>query len=104
MSCALRYVFFALALLVSQHAAQMHALSHLSYDLALAKHGEKGAPPLNHPIEKCVAYHAVGTGISNTSAALGLSCITPPLVAQFVVPLLFPPRIVFDSRAPPALS
>jgi len=104
MSRALRHVFIALALLVTQHAAQMHALSHLSHDLAVAAHGEKNAPPLGHSIEKCVAFHGLGSVISNGSVAPWAACVAQQTVAQFVLPLPLPQRIVFDSRAPPALS
>lgn len=97
-------IFFCLTLLLSQFAAQTHSLSHLGHELAVAEHGEKGAPPLGHPIEKCIAFHALGGAISSGSAAPESICVAVPPAAQFVVLLPFPPRIVFDSRAPPALS
>jgi hypothetical protein len=97
-------IFFCLTLLLSQYAAQTHALSHLSHELAVAEHGEKNTPPLGHPIEKCVAFHALDGAISSNSAASGSICVATPPAAQFVATLPFPPRIVFDSRAPPALS
>jgi hypothetical protein len=97
-------MFFALALLLTQYAAQTHSLSHLGHELAVAKHGEKGAPPLGHPIEKCIAFHALDGAISSSSAAPESFCVATPPAAQFVVLVPFPPRIVFDSRAPPALS
>jgi hypothetical protein len=97
-------IFFALTLLLSQVAAQMHSLSHLGHELAVAQHGEKSAPPLGHPIEKCIAFHALDGAISSSSAAHGPFCVATPSDAQFAAFLPFPPRIVFDSRAPPALS
>jgi hypothetical protein len=97
-------IFFCLTLLLSQYAAQTHTLSHLSHELAVAEHGEEGAPPLGHPIEKCIAFHALGGAISGSSATPGPICVATPTPAQFVISLPFPPRIVFDSRAPPALS
>jgi hypothetical protein len=97
-------IFFCLALLLAQHAGQMHALSHLDHELAVAEHGEKKAPPLGHPIEKCIAFHALDGTLTTSSAASAPFCVAIPAAAQFVVPLPFPPRIEFDSRAPPALS
>ena len=97
-------IFFALAMLLSQYVAQMHSMSHLRHELAVAEHGEKSAPPLGHSIEKCIAFHALDGAISSSSAAHGPFCVTTPSDAQFVAFLPFPPRIVFDSRAPPALS
>ena len=99
-----RHIFFALTLLLSQYAAQMHSLSHLGHELAVAEHGERSAPPLGHAIEKCIAFHALDGTISNSSAAPGPFCVAIPPAAQFAVSPPFPPRIVFDSRAPPALS
>jgi hypothetical protein len=95
---------FALALLFSQYAAQMHSMSHLRHDLAVAKHGEKSAPPLGHTIEKCIAFHALHSTVTSGDAAIGLPCATVAPDVQFAVAPPFPPRIVFDSRAPPALS
>ena len=97
-------IFFALALLLSQYAAQMHSMSHLHHELAVAEHGEKSAPPLGHTIEKCIAIHALHGAITGGSAAVDPSCVALPPDVQFVVALPFPPRIVFDSRAPPTLS
>lgn len=104
MKRVMRHILLSLALLVTQHAVQMHALSHLGHDLAFAQHGQKGTPPVGHPIEKCIAFQALGSALSSTSAAYAPACGALPTVAQFIVPLPFPPRIVFDSRAPPALS
>ena len=103
MNRALPFVF-GLALLFAQYAAQMHSTLHLRYDLLLAKYGEKQAPPLGHTVDKCIAFHALYGTITG-----GKSLIAPSRVAllpetQFVVPAPFPPRIVFDSRAPPAAS
>jgi len=97
------YVLLLAALLFSQAAAQLHALSHLAYDLSLVEAGGK-APPPPHPIEKCLAFHAVGSALPVCAAAFE----PPPLDSQLAAQILFrvplPPRIVFDSRAPPVLS
>ena len=94
---ALRHLLIALTLLFSQQAGQLHALSHLGHDA-------KGAPPVGHPAEQCVAFHALDSALP----VLSLACEPPRVVLStvtlFTLPLLHPPRIVFDSRAPPALS
>lgn len=101
---ALRHLLIALALLFSQQAAQLHGLSHLGHDLKAARQDGKGAPPVGHPAEQCLAFHALDSALP----ILALGCEPPRVelsaVAFFTLPLLHPPRIVFDSRAPPALS
>lgn len=97
-------LFLALALLFAQFAAQMHSMSHLRHELAVAKYGEKHAPALGHSIYKCVAFHTLHGTITGGDTVIGPSCVDVSPEPQFVVALPFPARIVFDSRAPPALS
>jgi hypothetical protein len=104
MSCVVRHLLIALALMFAQQGAQLHGLSHLRHDLKAAAHDGKSAPPVGHPAEQCLAFHALDSALP----VLALEC-EPPRVALSTVtlstlPLLHPPRIVFDSRAPPALS
>ena len=95
----------ALSLLFAQYAAQMHSMSHLRHDLLVAKYGENHAPPLGHTVDKCIAFHALYGTMTGGGTLSDPSCIPVSPDAQlFVVALPFPPRIVFDSRAPPALS
>jgi hypothetical protein len=104
MSRALRHLLIALALLFTQQAAQLHALSHLGHDLKLAAGGGKSAPPLGHPAEQCLAFHALDSALPILAFSLEPPRAELSAVARFTQPLLHPPRIVFDSRAPPALS
>lgn len=97
----LRHLLIGTALLFTQQAAQLHALSHLGYDLAVAERGKLDAPPIGHPAEKCIAFHAVDSALPNIACALDPPRIAPPAVAYFNLPLPFSPRIEFDSRAPP---
>ena len=97
------YVLLLAALLFSQAAAQLHALSHLAYDLSLVEAGGK-APPPPHPIEKCLAFHGVGSALPVFSSALEPPQLESQLLTQVLLPTPLPPRIVFDSRAPPAIS
>jgi hypothetical protein len=104
MNRTLRHIFIAAALVFAQQAAQMHALSHLKYDLIRAERGGKCVPPISHPAEQCIAYHAVDSTLPSLAPAIEPARIAPPVFAAVVLPLPFPPRIEFDSRAPPVLS
>ena len=97
MTRTLRFLLIALALLFSQHAAQVHAVSHLG-------HAGKGAPPIGHPAEQCLAFHALDSALPVLELAFETPHSALSAVFFFTLPLLHPPRIVFDSRAPPALS
>jgi hypothetical protein len=103
MSRSLRHLLFAAALLFTQQAAQLHALSHLVQELRVAAGGGDSAPPVGHPAEQCLAFHA----LDGVLPILAFSPEPPRAelsgVSRFTPPLLHPPRIVFDSRAPPAL-
>ena len=101
---SLRHLLLAVALLFTQQAAQQHALSHLGQDLRVAQRGGKSAPPVGHPAEKCLAFHALDSALPLLACAFEPPRVALPAVAGFTLPLLLPPRIVFDSRAPPALS
>ena len=100
----LRHLLLAAALVFAQQAAQLHALSHLKRDAVMAERGGKCVPPVNHPAEQCIAYHAVDSALP----ALALAIEPPRIALQAVTPVALPlpssPRIVFDSRAPPVLS
>jgi hypothetical protein len=106
----LRNVFLALLLLFSQQAAHLHALSHLNRDLAIAMGsetkagGEKKAPPVGHPVEQCLSFHAVDSVLPGVAQVPMVHCGVDQSVASFSLPLPFAPRIVFDSRAPPSYS
>jgi len=104
MNRTVRHLFVAAALVFAQQAAQMHALSHLKHDLIKAERGGKCIPPVSHPAEQCIAYHAVDSALPSLVAAIDLPRVTLPALAAVRLPLLFPPRIEFDSRAPPVLS
>ena len=100
----LRHLLLAAALVFTQQAAQLHALSHVQHDMAKAERSGKCVPPVSHPAEQCIAYHAVDSALPALALALEPPRIALPAVAPVALPLPFSPRIVFDSRAPPALS
>ncbi|HTQ73935.1 MAG TPA: hypothetical protein VMI74_06580 [Burkholderiales bacterium] len=104
MNRTLRHLLVAFALVFTQQAAQLHALSHVQRDLAMAACGGKCNPPASHPAEQCIAYHAVDSALPSLAQAIDLPQVALPAIAVAVLPPLFPPRIEFDSRAPPVLS
>ncbi|HZT63583.1 MAG TPA: hypothetical protein VFA36_10645 [Burkholderiales bacterium] len=104
MNRTLRHLLVAAALVFAQQAAQLHALSHVQRDLAAAERGGKCVPPVSHPAELCIAYHAVDSTLPSLAPAIEPPRIALMALAAVELPLLFPPRIEFDSRAPPVLS
>jgi hypothetical protein len=82
----------------------LHALSHLKHDLIKAERKGQCVPPINHPVEQCIAYHAVGSALPSLGLAMELSRVVLPHSAVLALPIPFAPRIEFDSRAPPLLS
>jgi len=104
MNRTLRNLLIAAVLVFTQQAAQLHALSHLKHDLVRAERGGKDLPPINHPAERCIAFHAVDSALPTLALANDPPRIALPVVSSFALPLPFPPRIEFDSRAPPVLS
>ena len=100
----LRHLLLAAALVFAQQAAQLHALSHMQHDMAKAERSGKCAPPISHPAEQCIAYHAVDSALPVLALAIEPPRIALPAVAPAALPLPFSARIVFDSRAPPAVS
>jgi len=100
----LRHLLLAAALVFTQQAAQLHALSHVQHDMARAERSGKCVPPVSHPAEQCIAFHAVDSVLPVLALAIEPSRIALPAIASFALPLPFAPRIEFDPRAPPVLS
>ncbi|MFA5913713.1 MAG: hypothetical protein WC830_09175 [Burkholderiales bacterium] len=59
----LKFLLLAFAVLFAQQAAQLHALGHAEDQLAQP---HKGKAP-GHPIEQCIAFHAVGSALTASS-------------------------------------
>ena len=104
MNRTLRHLLIAATLVLAQQAAQLHALSHFKQDFIKAERGGKCVPPVSHPAEQCIAFHAVDSVLSNLALTIEPVQVVLPVLALAVLPLPFPPRIEFDSRAPPVLS
>ena len=100
----LRHLLLAAALVFAQQAAQLHALSHFKRDAVMAERGGKCVPPVNHPAEQCIAYHAVDSALPAIARAIDLPRVALPAITSSALTLPFAARFVFDSRAPPVLS
>ena len=61
----LKYLLLAFVVLFAQQAAQLHALGHAQEQLAQPHKGKAPA----HPIEQCIAFHAVGSALTASAAA-----------------------------------
>ena len=99
-----RHLLLALALLFSQQAAQLHAFAHVKRDLAAALGEKKNLPPVGHPAEQCLAFHALDNVLADTVQPVIARC---GLVAQRTgidLPRPVVPLVAFDSCAPPVHS
>jgi hypothetical protein len=61
---ALKCLLLAVMVLLAQQAAQMHALAHAQDQLAQPHKGQ----PASHPLEQCVAFHAIDSALVATAA------------------------------------
>ncbi len=108
---AVLVLLLAVIFLSGQWANVLHGQSHLKHDVAVAVFGADVAsstfghnvPPLDHPAEDCVAFHALDC---KASAPVH---IVPVLAVFSAVPVIVPaipvrpsPAVPFQSRAPPA--
>lgn len=60
----LKCLFLAVIVLFAQQAAQLHALAHAQDELAQPLKGQ----PASHPLEQCVAFHAIDSALVATAA------------------------------------
>jgi hypothetical protein len=60
----LKCLFLAAIVLFAQQAAQLHALAHAQDQLAQPHKGK----PASHPLEQCVAFHAIDSALVATAA------------------------------------
>jgi len=56
----LKVLLLAFVVLFAQQAAQLHALAHAEDQLAQPQKGKA----TTHPIEQCIAFHAVGSALT----------------------------------------
>lgn len=93
----LKCVFLALIVLFAQQAAQLHALAHAEDQVA---HPLKGQPA-SHPIEHCVAFHAIDSALVATAALQNFDFLQSEHATW--IPTEAQARAVYrlPSRAPP---
>ena len=60
----LKCLLLAVMVLFAQQAAQLHALAHAQDQLAQPHKGK----PASHPLEQCVAFHAIDSALVATAA------------------------------------
>jgi hypothetical protein len=60
----LKCLLLAVMVLFAQQAAQLHALAHAQDQLAQPLKGH----PASHPLEQCVAFHAIDSALVATAA------------------------------------
>ena len=104
MNRTVRHLLIALALLFTQQAGQLHALSHLRHDLNALQRGGESAPPVDHKADRCLAFHAFDSALPILAFAVEPPRAAAPALARVTLFSPRTPRIVFDSRAPPSLS
>jgi hypothetical protein len=93
----LKCVFLALVVLFAQQAAQLHALAHAQDELAQPHKGK----PASHPVEQCVAFHAIDSALVATAALQDFDFLQSERASW--VPTQAQARAVYrlPSRAPP---
>ena len=93
----LKCLLLAVMVLFAQQAAQLHALSHAQDELAQLHKGK----PASHPIEQCVAFHAIDSALVATAALQDFDFLQSGHAAWF--PTEAQRRAVYrlPSRAPP---
>ena len=93
----LKCLFLALIVLLTQQAGQLHALAHAQSELAQTHKGK----PLSHPIEQCVAFHAIDSALVSIAALQDFDFLQADRASW--VPTQAQARAVYriPSRAPP---
>ena len=93
----LKCLFLALVVLFAQQAAQLHALAHAQDELAQPHKGK----PASHPLEQCVAFHAIDSALVATAALQDFDFLQAE--QAICVPTEAQARTVYrlPSRAPP---
>ena len=96
----LKCLLLALMVLFALQVAQLHALGHAQDELAQPHKGK----PASHPIEQCVAFHAIDSALVATAALQDFDFLqterTPwfPTEAQafsaYRLPARAPPQVV----------
>ena len=93
----LKCVFLALMVLFAQQAAQLHSLAHAQDELAQPQKGK----PATHPLEQCVAFHAIDSALIATAALQDFDFLQAERTLWFQTRASRPSVYCLRSRAPP---
>ncbi|MEK7361780.1 MAG: hypothetical protein AAB133_06845 [Pseudomonadota bacterium] len=93
----MKCLFLALIVLFAQQVAQLHALAHAQDQMAQPQQGKQAS----HPIEQCVAFHAIDSALIATAALQDFDFLRSERTSW--VPTQAQARAVYrlPSRAPP---
>ena len=93
----LKCLFLALVVLFAQQAAQLHALAHAQDQLAQPHKGK----PVSHPLEQCVAFHAIDSALVATAALQDFDFLQSERTPWFHTQARVLSVYRLPSRAPP---
>ena len=93
----LKCLFLALVVLFAQQAAQLHALAHAQNELAQPQNGK----PAAHPVEQCVAFHAIDSALIATAALQDFDFLQSERAGWSPIPSQARAVYRLPSRAPP---
>jgi hypothetical protein len=94
---ALKCLLLALMVLFAQQAAQLHALAHAQDQLAQPHKGK----PASHPIEQCVAFHAIDSALVATAALQDFDFLQTERASWYVSVAQSATCYRLPARAPP---
>src|SRR5471030_311987 len=93
----LKCLFLAVIVLFAQQAAQLHALAHAQDQLAQPHKGKLAS----HPIEQCVAFHAIDSALVATAALQDFDFPQTVRASWYVSTAQPATRYRLPARAPP---
>ena len=93
----LKCLFLAVIVLFAQQAAQLHALAHAQDQLAQPQKGQ----PASHPLEQCVAFHAIDSALVATAALHNFDFLQPEHTTWVPAPAQARAVYRLHARAPP---
>ena len=93
----LKSLLLAFVLLFAQQAAQLHALAHAQDELAQPQKGK----PASHPLEQCVAFHAIDSALVATAALHDFDFLHSECASWYVSVAQAAACYRLPARAPP---
>ena len=93
----LKCLFLAVIVLFAQQAAQLHALAHAQDQLAQPHKGK----PASHPLEQCVAFHAIDSALVATAALQDFDFLQAERASWYVSVAQAATCYRLPARAPP---